>query len=59
MLLQKIAPELVTGYATYYLRSANRTPGPNPVSTLATVFPLPENMRDAIAKQLDVVLGGI
>ena len=59
MLLQRIAPELVTGYATYYLRSANRTPGGNPVATLPTVFVLPENMRDAIAKQLDVVLGGI
>src|SRR6266550_5901045 len=59
MLLQRIAPGLVTGYTTYYLRSANRAPGANPVSTLATVFPLPDNMRDAIASQLDVVLGGI
>lgn len=59
MLLQKIAPELVNGYATYYLRSSNRTPGPNPAAQLATVFTLPDNIRDAIAKQLDVVLGGI
>ncbi|HEY3257219.1 MAG TPA: hypothetical protein VGJ64_00050, partial [Gemmatimonadaceae bacterium] len=59
MLLQKIAPELVTGYASYYLQSANRNAGTSPVATLATVFALPDSIRDAISKQLDVVLGGI
>lgn len=59
MLLQKIAPELLNGYARYYLQSANRPVGANPVTTLATVFVLPDGIRDAIAKQLDVVLGGI
>lgn len=59
MLLQKIAPELATGYASYYLRSANRNVGTNPVATLATVFSLPDGIRDAISKQLEVVLGGI
>ncbi|HYN82130.1 MAG TPA: hypothetical protein VES88_11550 [Gemmatimonadaceae bacterium] len=54
MLLQKIAPELANGYARYYVQSANRNAG-----TLATVFPLPEPIRDAIQRQLDVVLGGI
>lgn len=59
MLLQKIAPELATGYARYYLQSANRSAGSNPVTTLATVFALPDPIRDAIQRQLDVVLGGI
>jgi len=59
MLLQKIAPELVNGYARYYLQSANRSAGSNPVATLATVFTLPEGITDAIRRQLDVVLGGI
>ena len=59
MLLQKIAPELATGYAGYYLRSANRTVGTNAVGTLTTVFALPDGIRDAISKQLEVVLGGI
>ena len=59
MLLQKIAPELVDEYARYYLQSANRAVGANPVATLATVFALPDAMRDAIAKQIEVVLGGI
>lgn len=54
LLLQKIAPELVSGYTQYYLRSANR-----PSGSLATTFALPDGIRDAISKQLDVVLGGI
>lgn len=56
LLLQKIAPELVNGYTRYYL-SANRSAGTN--STLASVFSLPDGIRDAISRQLDVVLGGI
>jgi hypothetical protein len=59
MLLQKIAPELVNGYARYYLQSANRSVGTNPLTSLANVFSLPEGIRDAIQRQLDVVLGGI
>jgi len=59
MLLQKAIPSLADGYARYYLRSANRQPGTNPQTTLATVFPLPETIRTALTRQLDVVLGGI
>ncbi|MGI8618358.1 MAG: hypothetical protein ACR2L6_04615 [Gemmatimonadaceae bacterium] len=59
LLLQKTIPSLADGYARYYLRSANRQPGTNPQTTLATVFPLPEAIRTALARQLDVVLGGI
>ncbi len=56
MLLQKIAPELVDGYTRYYLRSANRTSGS---ASLASVFPLPDAVRDAISRQIEIVLGGI
>ena len=59
MLLQKIAPELVDGYTRYYLQSANRTVGSNPAASLATAFSLPDGIRDAIQRQIDVVLGGI
>ena len=59
MLLQKIAPGLTDGYARYYLRSANRPAGSNAESSLAAAFPLPNAIRDAISRQLDVVLGGI
>jgi uncharacterized protein YceK len=59
MLLQKIAPELVSGYARYYLQSANRSVGTNAGTSLASAFSLPDGIRDAIQRQLDVVLGGI
>ncbi len=59
MLLQRIAPELVDGYARYYLRSANRSIGSNAMTSLTTAFPIPELIRDAMSRQLDVVLGGI
>jgi hypothetical protein len=54
LLLQKVAPELVAGYQAYYLRSANRSG-----QSFETVFSLPVNVRDAISRQIDVVLGGI
>lgn len=59
ILIQQVAPELLDGYARYYLRSANRSVGSNPVASLAQAFPLPDQIRDAIARQIDVVLGGI
>ena len=54
MLLQKVAPELLNGYQAYYLRSANRANG-----SFTSVFTLPDAVRDAISRQLDIVLGGI
>jgi hypothetical protein len=60
LLLERAAPELADGYARYYLRSANRpSTGPNPRAALAAAFPLQSDIRDAMARQLDVVLGGI
>lgn len=59
MLLQKVAPELVPGYVRYYLQAARRTVGSNPMASLAGAFPLPDAIRDAIGRQLDVVIGGI
>jgi hypothetical protein len=59
LLLQKTIPSLADGYARYYLRAANRSPGTNPQTTLASIFPLPETIRTALTRQLDVVLGGI
>ena len=59
MLIQKTIPSLADGYARYYLRAANRAPGSNPQATLASVFPLPETIRTALTRQLEVVLGGI
>ena len=59
MLLQKVAPELLDGYARYYLRSAGRAVGTNPVASMTQAFALPTAIRDAISRQIDVVLGGI
>lgn len=59
MLLQRVAPELAEGYATYYLHSAGRPPGDDPVATLTTVFALPDAVRDGLAQQITNVLGGI
>ena len=59
MILLKSAPEYADGYARYYLRSANLPVGSDPQASLAAAFPLPEAIRDAISRQLDVVLGGI
>lgn len=60
MLLQRAAPELADGYARYYLRAA-RVPSSTGAATtaLAAAFPLPDVIRDAIQRQIDVVLGGI
>lgn len=59
MLLQHVAPELLDGYSRYYLNSANRTIGANVSVSLASAFLLPDKIRDAISRQIDVVLGGI
>ena len=59
MLLQRVAPELASGYARHYLQAARRTIGSDPMASLAAAFPLPDVIREAIGRQLDVVLGGI
>ena len=60
LLLQRIAPELLSGYMRYYLKSANRpVPTGDPTASFLSTFAIPDTIRDAIARQLDVVLGGI
>ena len=59
LLLQRAAPEAVDGYMRYYLRSVNRPVGSNVATTFTSTFSIPDTIRDAIARQLDVVLGGI
>jgi hypothetical protein len=59
MLIQRIAPELLPGYARYYLGLAKRPVGADPMTALAAGFPLPDAIRDALGRQLNVVLGGI
>jgi hypothetical protein len=60
IVLQKIAPELVKGYETYYLRSANVSfRAGTEEATMARVFPLPQAMLYGMQRQLEIVFGGI
>jgi hypothetical protein len=59
MLLRRTSPELVAGYTRYYLTQANQQTTGDIDARLASVFPLPQQIVDAIDRQLEVVLGGI
>lgn len=60
ILLQRVAPELADGYARYYLEAAAvRVPATNVQAALATAFPLPDAVSQALARQIDAILGGI
>jgi hypothetical protein len=59
LLLQRTSPEILDGYMRYYLNSVNRAPGANLQATFIASFALPDAIRDALTRQLDVVLGGI
>lgn len=61
ILLSRVAPELMAGYERYYLRVAGRTPpATGDVQALfASTFPVPDAMRDEIARQIDIIVGGI
>ncbi|MGI8509708.1 MAG: hypothetical protein ACR2MQ_10320 [Gemmatimonadaceae bacterium] len=59
MLMEKLVPELADGYARYYVRATGRTLAANPRVQIAALFPLPDVIRDAIARQIDQVQGGI
>ena len=60
ILLQRATPELAAGYMRYYVRAAGITaPGADPSSLFLATFQIPDAIRDAITRQLEVVLGGI
>lgn len=62
VLLQRAAPELAPGYMRFYLRSAGITPPADPAmvtSLFASTFAIPDAIRDAVTRQIEVVLGGI
>jgi hypothetical protein len=59
LLIQRTTPEILDGYMRYYLRSVNRPAGSNVQATFTSTFSIPDTIRDAISRQLDVVLGGI
>jgi hypothetical protein len=59
LLLERTLPGVVPGYMRYYLQQAGRTPPTDPRAMFVQVFAVPDAVRDAIARQLDVILGGI
>ena len=60
ILLQRVAPELVPAYMTYYLSTAGLAGiAGNPATSFANTFPLPQAIVDAIGREIDVILGGI
>jgi len=59
LLLQRTSPEILDGYMRYYLRSVNRPVGTNVQTTFTSTFGVPDTIRDALVRQLEVVLGGI
>jgi hypothetical protein len=60
ILLQRALPELASGYMRFYLRSAGiPAPTGDPSSIFTSTFAIPDAIRDAVTRQLEVVLGGI
>jgi hypothetical protein len=59
LLIQRTSPEILDGYMRYYLRAVNRPVGANIQTTFNATFSIPDTIRDALVRQLDVVLGGI
>jgi hypothetical protein len=43
----------------YYLKSAGRTAPTEPRAAFTSTFAVPDAINSAIARQLDVILGGI
>jgi hypothetical protein len=59
LLLEKTLPNAVPGYMRYYLQQAGRTAPTDPKAAFMSAFAIPDAVRDAIVRQLEVILGGI
>jgi hypothetical protein len=59
LLLERTSPAILDGYMRYYLMAVNRPAGTNVRTTFISTFAIPDTIRDALTRQLDVVLGGI
>jgi len=59
LLLEKTSPEILDGYMRYYLRSVNRPISSNLRSAFIATFSIPDAIRDAMTRQIDMILGGI
>jgi len=60
MLLAIIAPELRDGYVRYYVEQGNlRRPGTTYAARFDESFALPPAIREALQRQIDIILSGI
>jgi hypothetical protein len=59
MLLERVLPTAVPGYMRYYLQTAGRSAPNDPRAAFTSVFTVPDAVNDAIARQIEVILGGI
>ena len=59
LLLERVLPSAVPGYMRYYLQSAGRSAPTEPRAAFISAFAVPEAITSAIARQLEVILGGI
>jgi hypothetical protein len=59
LLLERVMPDAVPGYMRYYLQSAGRSASGDPRAAFVSAFAVPDAINDAIARQLEVILGGI
>lgn len=59
ILLDRVLPAALPGYMRYYLQQAGHTAPTDPRTAFTTAFALPDPIRDAMARQMDVILGGI
>jgi hypothetical protein len=59
MMLERVAPELADGYRRYYLRLARQAATGDAAQRFAATYAIPDNIRVALERQIDVILGGI
>ena len=59
LLLERVLPTAVPGYMRFYLQSTGRTAPTEPRAAFASTFAVPNPISEAIARQLEVILGGI
>jgi hypothetical protein len=59
LLLERVMPNAVPGYMRFYLTSAGRTAPTDPRDAFMSTFAVPTAINDAMARQVEVILGGI
>ena len=59
VLLEKQLPALADGYARYYITESGHVPGASPRTQIVSLFPIPDTIRDAMSRQIDLIQGGI